>query len=65
MLVLTRKVGEKIWIGEDICLTVVQVDRGKVRLGIEAPKDVNIRRAELPSTVAAASKELDVVATCC
>ncbi|MBI3618892.1 carbon storage regulator, partial [Candidatus Peregrinibacteria bacterium] len=38
MLVLTRKRGEKIRIGEDIILTVVEIDRGKIRLGIEAPR---------------------------
>lgn len=47
MLVLTRKLGEKICIGDGICITVVDVDRGKVRLGIEAPREVPIFRAEL------------------
>ena len=40
MLVLSRKLGEKIYIGENICITVVDIDRGKIRLGIEAPRDV-------------------------
>lgn len=47
MLVLTRKLGEKIRIGDSITLTVVEVDRGKVRIGIEAPKDVRVMRDEL------------------
>jgi carbon storage regulator len=47
MLVLSRKLGEKIYIGENICLTVVDIDRGKIRLGIEAPRDVPIYRHEL------------------
>ncbi len=47
MLVLSRKLGEKIFIGDNICITVVDVDRGKVRLGIEAPRDVPIFRQEL------------------
>ena len=42
MLVLSRKLGEKIYIGENICITVVDIDRGKIRLGIEAPRDVPI-----------------------
>lgn len=50
MLVLTRKVGEQIFIGDDVCLTVVQVERGKVRIGIEAPRDINIRRSEIPKS---------------
>jgi len=40
MLVLSRKLGEKIFIGENICITVVDIDRGKIRIGIEAPRDV-------------------------
>lgn len=47
MLVLSRKLGEKIFIGENICITVVDIDRGKIRLGIEAPRDVQILRQEL------------------
>jgi carbon storage regulator len=47
MLVLSRKLGEKIFIGENICITVVDVDRGKIRLGIEAPREVPIFRKEL------------------
>ena len=47
MLVLSRKLGEKIIIGENICITVVDIDRGKIRLGIEAPRDVPIFRQEL------------------
>jgi carbon storage regulator len=47
MLVLSRKLGEKIYISENICITVVDIDRGKIRLGIEAPRDVPIFRQEL------------------
>jgi carbon storage regulator len=47
MLVLSRKLGEKIFIGENICITVVDIDRGKIRLGIEAPREVAIYRQEL------------------
>ena len=47
MLVLSRKLGEKIFIGENICITVVDIDRGKIRLGIEAPRDLPIYRQEL------------------
>jgi carbon storage regulator len=47
MLVLSRKLGEKIYINENICITVVDIDRGKIRLGIEAPRDVPIFRQEL------------------
>jgi len=47
MLVLSRKLGEKIFIGDNICITVVDIDRGKIRLGIEAPRDIAIYREEL------------------
>lgn len=47
MLVLSRKLGEKIYINDNIVITVVDIDRGKIRLGIEAPRDVPIFRKEL------------------
>ncbi|MCS7271367.1 MAG: carbon storage regulator [Gemmataceae bacterium] len=47
MLVLSRKLGEKIYIGDNICITVVDIDRGKIRLGIEAPREIPIYRQEL------------------
>ena len=47
MLVLTRKVGELVVIGGNIRVTVLSTARGKVRIGIDAPRDVNIVRPEL------------------
>ncbi|QEH37352.1 Carbon storage regulator [Aquisphaera giovannonii] len=47
MLVLTRKLLEKLYIGDNICVTVVRLEGGQVRLGIEAPRSVNVVRAEL------------------
>jgi len=47
MLVLSRKTGEVITIGGDVKITVVSVDRGVVRLGIEAPRDVPVHRKEV------------------
>ena len=47
MLVLSRMVGERLIIADRIVVTVTQVDRGRVRLGIEAPPDVRVLRAEL------------------
>jgi carbon storage regulator len=46
-LVLTRKLGEKIQIGPNIMITVVDIDRGKIRLGIECPRDIPVYRHEL------------------
>jgi carbon storage regulator len=53
MLVLGRKVGERILVGDDIVLTVVSAGREGVRIGIEAPRDVRIHRAEIVDQVAA------------
>ena len=47
MLVLTRKIGEQINIGDDILVSVIEVDRGSVRLGFEAPRHVSILRKEI------------------
>jgi carbon storage regulator len=47
MLVLTRKKDETIIIGTNITVTVLSLDRGRVRLGIEAPREVPVTRPEL------------------
>jgi carbon storage regulator len=47
MLVLSRKDGERIRIGDAIVLTVIRVRGGHVRIGIEAPRNTHIRRDEL------------------
>jgi carbon storage regulator len=47
MLVLSRKLGEKIVIGENIVVTVVKIDRNQIRIGIEAPHDVPVYREEI------------------
>lgn len=47
MLVLSRKVGEKIIIGDSIAITVVSVQGDHVRIGIDAPKDIPVHRKEV------------------
>jgi carbon storage regulator len=47
MLVLSRKIGEVIAIGDGISVTVLEVKDNKVRLGIEAPKELRIYRQEI------------------
>ena len=47
MLVLTRKVGEKIHVGGDVVITVVRIQNDKVRVGIEAPARVSVHREEV------------------
>lgn len=61
MLVLTRKLSERLLIGDDICITVVRLEGGQVRLGIDAPRHVPVVRAELnprPDDVPAAETPL-------
>ena len=53
MLVLNRKIGEQVYIGDNIIVTVVNIDRGRITLGFEAPRDVPILRAELLPLAAA------------
>jgi carbon storage regulator len=47
MLVLTRKVGEKLLIGDDVTISIVEVNRGNVRIGVEAPRNVSVLRFEV------------------
>lgn len=47
MLVLSRKLNEKIVINGNIVITVVKMDRNQVRIGIEAPNDVSVYREEI------------------
>ena len=47
MLVLSRKIGERILIGDDITVTVVRISQGIVRIGIEAPRDMSVVREEV------------------
>lgn len=47
MLVLTRKAGESILIGDDVEVTIVKTTGSRVRLSIRAPREISIRRAEL------------------
>ncbi len=47
MLILTRRVGETLMIGDDVSVTVLGVKGNQVRLGINAPKDVAVHREEI------------------
>jgi carbon storage regulator len=55
MLVLTRKVGERLVLADTIVVTVLQIRSGQVRLGIEAPAKVPIIRDELKAKRSAAT----------
>lgn len=53
MLTLSRKKSEVIKIGDDISIMIVNISPGKVRLGIEAPKDVPVHRLEVYQAIKA------------
>ena len=55
MLVLTRRAGESIVIGDDVCVVVLDVRGDTVRLGIDAPRSVQVHRAEVYAEVQAAN----------
>jgi carbon storage regulator len=57
MLVLSRKLNEKIVIDGGIVLTVVKIDRNQIRLGIEAPDHVRVVREEIAGTLPRASAD--------
>ena len=64
MLVLARKLDESIVLGDDITVRVISIDKGVVKLGIDAPKNISIMRSELLEDVKdaniAAAKEADL-----
>ena len=47
MLILTRRVGESVMIGDEVTITVLGVKGNQVRIGINAPKDVSVHRQEI------------------
>ena len=51
MLVLSRKPGERILIGNDVAVTVVEIRPGRVKIGIEAPQGVSIHRDEVVAAI--------------
>ena len=60
MLVLSRKVGERVLVGDNVVITVVRIGPNAVRLGIEAPKDMNIVREELCDGSGAIREEIEL-----
>lgn len=57
MLVLSRKVGERLLIGDDIVVTILDSRGDGVRIGIDAPRSLRVHRAEVIEAVTAANKE--------
>lgn len=63
MLILTRKSGERIVIGQEITVTVLRSSHGRVLIGIDAPEEVPIRREELGVSATLASRRNGFSAT--
>ena len=51
MLVITRKIGESFFVGDDVEIVLVNCGRDKAKIGINAPKDISVLRKELKVTV--------------
>jgi carbon storage regulator len=55
MLILTRRVGESLMIGDDVTITVLGVKGNQVRIGVDAPKEVAVHREEILNRIEAAT----------
>ena len=56
MLILSRKTNEKIMIGEDVSISIIEIRGDQVRLGVEAPKSVKVYRQEVFDAIKAENK---------
>ena len=56
MLILSRKINEKIMIGDDICVSIIDIRGDQVRLGVDAPKSVKVFRQEVFDAIKAENK---------
>jgi carbon storage regulator len=57
MLILSRKIDEKIKIGNDITLTIIEIRGDQVKIGVEAPKNVKVFRQEVFEAIQSENKE--------
>ena len=57
MLILTRRIGETLMIGDEVTVTVLGVKGNQVRLGVNAPKEVEVHREEIHGKIASENKK--------
>ena len=57
MLILTRKVGESLLIGDDVSITILNIRGNQVKIGVQAPKDVSVHREEIYQRIHQAKDE--------
>lgn len=57
MLILTRRIGETLMVGDDVTVTVLETKGGQVRIGIDAPKEVSVHREEIYKKIQAEKNE--------
>lgn len=57
MLILTRRLGETLMIGDNVTVTVLETKGGQVRIGIDAPKEVSVHREEIYKKIQAEKNE--------
>lgn len=61
MLILTRKLNESLMIGDNIEIKVIKIEDGKVRLGISAPKHIDIHRKEIYDMIVSENKKASTI----
>ena len=57
MLILNRRVGENIVIGDDITVTVLGVSRNQIKIGVKAPKNISVHREEIYTRIQSEKKQ--------
>ena len=62
MLILSRRVGEKLTIDDNVTVTVVSVKGNQIRLGIDAPRDIKVHREEVYEKLQKAAREVSAQA---
>lgn len=63
MLILTRKIGESLLIGDDVEITVLSIRGSQVKLGVKAPKEISVHRKEIYQRIKALAEQQSDVET--